>query len=276
MDQGGHDPRDVPEHGIQGAHVRSPLLPSLTGFSLQFLALSVLEQLVQRRWKILPQDQRDGIKNFIVTLIIKISQTPVTQAQQRTFLNKLDMVLVGILKHEWPHNWPSFIPDLVGSSNVSESLCENNMVILKLLRYDGPLFCDIANCFYNSEEVFEFSAEQMVSQKVKNLKNEMCESFSQVFHLCMLVLGRATQPSLINATLLTLLRFLNWIPLGYIFETDLIPMLVEKVRNFRVLCLLTNSFSFSAVAVPCDGAVPQCYDQVSHRDCERERRRRLH
>lgn len=36
---------------------------------------------------------------------------------------------------------------------------------------------------------------------------------------------------LVHATLETLLRFLNWIPLGYIFETKLISTLVYKVKT---------------------------------------------
>ena len=49
--------------------------------------------------------------------------------------------------------------------------------------------------------------------------------------------------NLINVTLETLLRFLNWIPLGYIFETDLIPHLIETFlvmpifRNITLKCL---------------------------------------
>ena len=46
-----------------------------------------------------------------------------------------------VLKQEWPNQWPSFVPDLVGASKTSETLCENSMIILKLL----------------SEEVFDFS-----------------------------------------------------------------------------------------------------------------------
>lgn len=46
-----------------------------------------------------------------------------------------------------------------------------------------------------------------------------------------------------GATLETLLRFLNWIPLGYIFETSLIATLIEKFlsvplfRNVTLKCL---------------------------------------
>ena len=39
-----------------------------------------------------------------------------------------------IVKQEWPRNWPTFISDIVGASKTSESLCTNNMIILKLLR----------------------------------------------------------------------------------------------------------------------------------------------
>ncbi len=118
-----------------------------------------------------------------------------------------------ILKQEWPHNWPTFISELVESSKTSLSLCENNMVILKLL----------------SEEIFDFSAEQMTQTKIKNLKNQMCGEFSEIFKLCSEVLEEANKTSLVKATLETLLRFLNWIPLGYIFETKVIDLLLTRV-----------------------------------------------
>ena len=119
-----------------------------------------------------------------------------------------------ILKQEWPHNWPSFITELVESSKTNLSLCENNMVILRLL----------------SEEVFDYSAEQMTQTRIKNLKNQMCGEFSEIFKLCSEVLEEAQKTSLIKATLETLLRFLNWIPLGYIFETTIIDLLLNRVR----------------------------------------------
>lgn len=88
------------------------------------------------------------------------------------------------------------------------------MVILKLL----------------SEEIFDYSAEQMTQAKVKNLKNQMCGEFSEIFKLCSEILEEAQKTSLIKATLETLLRFLNWIPLGYIFETTIIDLLLNRVR----------------------------------------------
>jgi exportin-1 len=94
-----------------------------------------------------------------------------------------------------------------------------------------------------SEEVFDYSADQMTSTKTKNLKTTMCAEFSSIFQLCSEVLNSATQASLIKATLETLLRFFNWIPLGYIFETPIIDTLrtrfleMPEFRNVTLKCL---------------------------------------
>jgi exportin-1 len=82
-----------------------------------------------------------------------------------------------------------------------------------------------------SEEIFDYSAEQMTQTKTKNLKNQMCGEFSEIFQLCLEVLEKAQKPSLIRATLETMLRFLNWIPLGYIFETSIIDQLLTRVSG---------------------------------------------
>ena len=165
-----------------------------------------------------------GIRNFIVNCIIEHSKTEEQLKSERAFLNKLNLVLVSILKQEWPHHWPTFISEIIASCHTSLSICENNMAILRML----------------SEEVFDFSQDQMTSTKAKNLKTTMCQEFSSIFQLCSEVLSSANQSSLIKATLDTLLRFLNWIPLGYVFETDIINTLITRfldVPDFRNLTL---------------------------------------
>lgn len=147
--------------------------------------------------------------------------------REKVFIGKLNLTLVEILKQEWPHNWPNFVGDLVGSSKTSEILCENNMQILKLL----------------SEEVFDFSRDQMVTEKVKRMKESLNSEFSQIFQLCEFVLEHSTTPSLIRVTLQTLQRFLTWIPLGFIFNTKLVDGLLNKFfpeplfRNYALDCL---------------------------------------
>ncbi|XP_022175202.1 exportin-1 [Myzus persicae] len=202
----------------------------------KYFALQILEQLIKTRWKVLPRNQCEGIKKYIVALIIKTSSDPATMEREKTYLNKLNIILVQVLKREWPKNWESFVGEIVGASRTNESLCQNNMVILKLL----------------SEEVFDFSAGNMTQMKAKHLKDTMCSEFAQIFELCQFVLGSSQNVALVNATLDTLLRFLNWIPLGYIFETDLIDTLIFKFfnvpmfRNITLQCLT----EVAAVTVP--------------------------
>ncbi|XP_078491532.1 exportin-1 [Ciona intestinalis] len=181
----------------------------------KYYALQILENVIKTRWKVLPRNQCDGIKKYIVALIIKTSSDAALSEKEKTYLGKLNMILVQILKQDWPKNWPTFISDIVGASRTNESLCQNNMVILKLL----------------SEEVFDFSQDQMTQVKAKHLKDSMCNEFSDIFQLCQFVMDNSQNAPLVNATLSTLLCFLNWIPLGYIFETELITQLIYKFLN---------------------------------------------
>ena len=138
----------------------------------KFFALGILEELIKFKWKILPENQRDGIKNFVVTLIIQIASDPNRLKAEKLFINKLNLTLVQvtyspkkslstslsssnalspffhnispltvhflcqkIIKQQWPRGWNTFIPEIVGASKTNESLCENNMNILKLMRF---------------------------------------------------------------------------------------------------------------------------------------------
>lgn len=120
-----------------------------------------------------------------------------------------------MVKQEWPRNWESFIPELVASSATSESICENNVQILKLL----------------SEEIFDFSSGQMTQMKILELKNSFNKEFALIYKLLEHILNNSQKPSLVLVSLQTLLRFLGWIPLGYIFETKMVDTLLFKVRN---------------------------------------------
>ena len=175
---------------------------------------------IDTKWNILPAEQREGIRNYIIGKIVALANTDASMKQNQTFLSKLNLVLVQILKQDWPHNWPSFISDIVGASKTSECLCENNMKILQLL----------------SEEVFDFSNENMTTAKIKHMKESLNEEFSQIFQLCEFILEASQKTSLLKATFITLQRFLSWIPLGYIFETSLLNTLINKflpVATFR-------------------------------------------
>ena len=202
------------------------ILETSKNANTKFFALQVLDGVIKYRWGLLPNDQREGIKNFVSNLIIKLSADETTFRRDRAYINKINNVLVQILKHDWPHRWQSFIPDLVGAARTSESLCENCMSILKLL----------------SEEVFDFSRGEMTQDKIRALKTSLNSEFKMIHELCEFVLTHSQKPELIKTTLTTLNAFLSWIPLGYIFESSLLDTLLALApnpayRNIAFLCL---------------------------------------
>ncbi|CAI0561298.1 unnamed protein product [Linum tenue] len=186
----------------------------------------VLEGVIKYRWNALPGEQRDGMKNYISEVIVQLSSNENSFRQERLYVNKLNVILVQILKHEWPSRWRSFIPDLVAAAKTSETICENCMAILKLL----------------SEEVFDFSRGEMTQQKIKELKQSLNSEFQLIHELCLYVLSASQRTELIRATLSTLHAFLSWIPLGYIFESPLLETLLKyfpmpSYRNLALQCL---------------------------------------
>ena len=192
----------------------------------KFFGLQILDTIIKTKWKILPTEQREGIKNYIVGKVIAMSQSE-ESIKEKVFMNKLNITLIEIVKQEWPHNWPTFISDLVNSSRTSEVLCENNMVLLKLL----------------SEEIFDFSKDAMIIHKIKTLKESLNNEFTSIYHLCEYVIEHSTKVSLLVVTLQTLQRFLTWIPLGFIFQTNIIDILINRFfpvpvfRNEALDCL---------------------------------------
>uniref|UniRef100_A0A6B2KWV4 Exportin-1 n=1 Tax=Arcella intermedia TaxID=1963864 RepID=A0A6B2KWV4_9EUKA len=193
----------------------------------KFLAIQILDDLIKYRWKILPDDQKRGIKNYTEELILKWSSDRNLLNEHKVVLAKLDMILVQILKQDWPLNCQNFISEISAASQQNEAVCENNMKILMLL----------------SEEVFDFSKGELTSVKTKELKAKLNDDFHGIFRLCTLVLTESKSLSLLKTTLETLLRYLSWIPVSYIFQTPIIEVLatkffpVSEFRNVTLKCL---------------------------------------
>ncbi|CAD7927017.1 unnamed protein product [Amoebophrya sp. A25] len=168
---------------------------------------------------------------YVTDLVIRVSSSEDASQKEKQFLTKLSEVLVHIVRQEWPTHWPSFLQDICGASRHNQYLCENNMRILAML----------------SEDIFDFGDKTMVSQRVMELKHNFSAQFAMVFELCMWVFqlyttqpANTVRPQLVKTTLETLGKFLSWIPLGYVFQTELIPILFANFWDppeFRLECM---------------------------------------
>lgn len=66
----------------------------------KYYGLQILEQVIKTRWKVLPRNQCEGIKKYIVGLIIKTSSDPETMEASKVYLNKLNMILVQVSRSD--------------------------------------------------------------------------------------------------------------------------------------------------------------------------------
>lgn len=132
------------------------ILQNSSSVESKMVALNVLKICIVQRWKILPLEQKSGIKNFVESLVIKLSQDP-NVSSIGPFLTKLNQVLIEIIKREWPHNWPGFIQQVVEVSKRSEIICCNNMKLLRLL----------------SEEAFKKDSIDMTYAAQSNLQKNL-------------------------------------------------------------------------------------------------------
>lgn len=190
-------------------------------------ALTVMEGLVQYRWNSLPHDQQVNIREYMISFVMKLTETESTLQDSKLVLDRANGVIVMIARQDWPHRWPEFVPDIVAASK-SESVCENNLKILTML----------------SEEIFDFSEDKMTRAKISKLKESLVKEFYPIYNLCEMVLSTSKNPSLLKATLEALHRFLSWIPEGYIFGTELVTVLLtvflpeEQFRATTLGCLI--------------------------------------
>ena len=125
-----------------------------TSVQSRYLALQLLEDLIKFRWQALTPQQREEIRSDLVTKIItvrarapppqlgacrpagrarppphplapsspaarlspQLSRDEAVLRSESLLIKKMNVLLVGILKHDWPARWPSFIPDIVAAS----------------------------------------------------------------------------------------------------------------------------------------------------------------
>ncbi|KAH8741383.1 exportin 1 [Cryptosporidium ryanae] len=227
------------------------ILQMSKSFNTKFYALSILEKCIQFQWKILPIDQKTGIKQYITELCIELCQDEKVLTENKHFLNKTNETLIMIVKQEWPDNWENFIFEICSASKTNQYICENTMKLLRLL----------------SEEVFDFGEDQMTSKKVEKFMDILNQQFPQIFSLILFVLTsyienpQSIKVNLVVSSLQCLCHYLKWIPLSYILECDLRPQLSQTINisnssiQYNLLQLLLDHFwsnpSFRLESIRC-------------------------
>lgn len=188
----------------------------------QFFALQVLEHVIKTRWKTFSPKQRNFLKEYVVRFILEAS------GQKEAFvLNKFNVVLVEILKKEWPANWPTFISDLVqASQTISISVCRNALMILERL----------------NEEVFMFSDDITTVRKIQ-LQNQLRTEYTQIFQLIKTIfessLTMHLDQKLLESAFSAFMSFCKWMGPEFLFNTNIVDLISEYLRSSHTVSTLS-------------------------------------
>ncbi|KAK8802110.1 hypothetical protein WA158_006505 [Blastocystis sp. Blastoise] len=189
-----------------------------------FYGLNILEEFVKYKWYMVPVEERNTIKDRTVQNIITITSSATGPMKDPSIISKWNLVLIEILKKEWPDNWPSFVSDLVGSSKVNEDLCDNNIIILKLL----------------VEDVFQYNQESLTSQRSEKLQTELKTDLGAIFDLCLFAFANSNRPSLLINAIDVIRVLLPYIDSKYIYETEVVDNLLQYFAFPQYRCTATK------------------------------------
>lgn len=193
----------------------------------KFLALSVLNKLVNTRWRSLPEEQKMGIRNFVIGMVLTMCQN--SDSYNRSLIEKADVLIVQMFKQDSMTKWPTFIDELIQSAQHSLSICANNLNILRIL----------------SEEVFDYHDRitGITKARLMKLKVYLVVEFERIGEFLSNILRTSSNADLISSTLECLLRYLKWIPIKHIFKTDLVELLSrrflisDRTKSITLKCL---------------------------------------
>lgn len=223
------------------------ILDSSNKLQSKFIGLNILEQLITTKWNSLPKEQQSGIWNFLIGMILASSNSN-TNIE---LTHKADYVLIQILKRDWNE---SLIKDLIESSSASLSLCQNNMYILRIIA-EEILVNNNSGSSDSFEEVDFTISKDLTKAKIFKLKNALFKDFQFILRFCYEVLNNVTFDSnsnnikdiisLANSTIITLNRYLAWLPIKSVMDSDIVTLLIEKflvqngTRSNTLKCLTT-------------------------------------
>ncbi|KAM0679371.1 Karyopherin transporter [Binucleata daphniae] len=184
-----------------------------------FIALQILEQAIKTRWNTFLPEQKLSLRNFIVQQILMKAK------EHSTILEKFNIILVELLKRDWPRNWSTFIPDIVAASqNNGPEVCANSLFILRRL----------------NEEIFIFSELTTVRREmlIRQMKAENIHIFNLIN--CVLEWSKtsAVDEKLMNAVFYALESFSPWLPLSFFCESNIIE---------NVLFFVNSKYSLSVI-----------------------------
>lgn len=195
------------------------ILKNSSSTQSKFIALQILEETVKSKWVLFNEEMKLGLKQYVFSTVVERSSTSVPTKQNDIILQKFNMVLVEIVKKEWPSRWPTFISDLINiSQSTSMQVSKNSLVILK----------DI------NEQLF-MPDNEISTIKKRKLRNALKQEYFTIFHFICLILEysetQEVEDSLLESCLKAFESFCKSMSPEFIFSTKIIDYILGYLNS---------------------------------------------
>lgn len=200
------------------------LLSQADSLETQFVLLTIISEGIRLYFNDLPGEQKDYLKNYYFDYVFQVVDC------NPAVIRQADNVLLEIVKHEWPGNWPNFLKDLVTSASSSRSADINAIYFLGILSNEivhGDFTSDRQQELMSTlqgqfQYIYTFLESEFYANEDVQLRTEILKSFSY---------------------------YLEWIHLKQMSISNLIPLFEFPEYRFCVLeCLASIVYRKSSLA----------------------------
>ncbi|ELA42365.1 uncharacterized protein VICG_00463 [Vittaforma corneae ATCC 50505] len=180
----------------------------------QFIALQILEETVKSKWVLFNEEMKAGLRRYVFSTVIERSALP-----SDIILQKFNSVLIEIVKKDWPKRWPTFISDLIATSqSTSMQVSMNSLVILK-----------------NINEQLFIVGDEIATTKKRLLRKTLKQEYYTIFHFISLILEysetRELDDALLESCLGAFKSFCKSMPLEFVFSTRIVDFILGHLNS---------------------------------------------
>lgn len=185
----------------------------------KFIALQILEETVKCKWVLFGEEMKAALRQYVFSFIIELVNNPAINSYTSIILNKFNGVLIEIVKKDWPKRWPTFISNLITTSqSTSMKVSNNSLVILKNI----------------NEQIFMVE-EGITTVKKRILRAALEQEYYSIFQFISMILEYSqtqdVDDSLLSSCLKCFKSFCNSMNPEFIFSTRIVDFIITHLNS---------------------------------------------
>lgn len=150
-----------------------PVMEAGFGINTKLVALVIMKKFVISNWNSIDSQMQANIKEFIFNLL----NNYILAESSDVLINKVDEIIVEIVKYEWPHQWPNLLQDLYAERE-KIGYIKNAFVITTMI----------------ITEITDYNSSTLTSSRIAEMQDQFKSESEPIFQLISGVLDMDTTP----------------------------------------------------------------------------------